>query len=137
MIRIAASTAMILATALICNAQTYRWTDDRGVTYFTDSPESVPAKYRKKMKTGPGITIRDPGIKEELQLQQQRAIQEEANSPHVEISPDPEPRTVQKESTPVKIEEPPPRTKSQKIRDNIERRRLEEEKALKSGSSGE
>lgn len=134
--RFFACIAMILFPALSCNAQTYSWTDDGGVTHFTDSLESVPAKYRKKMTTTRGITIRDPGVKEEMQLQQQRAQQEEAARPRIEISPEPEERTMPEPVNPVEIksEEPPPRTKSQKIRDNLERRRLEEEKAQQSGS---
>jgi hypothetical protein len=124
------SAVMILASSLICNAQTYRWTDGAGVIHFSDTLESVPPKYRKKMITKPDITIRDPKIMEEMKQQEQRALQEEAARPRIEptpLTPPPAPAA----STPPadsKSEEPPPRTKSQKIRDNIERRRLEEEK---------
>jgi hypothetical protein len=129
------SAVMILASSLICDAQTYRWTDGKGVIHFTDTLESVPPKYRKKMITKPDITIRNPKVMEEIKQQEQRALQEEAAKPRIAPAPavtqPPKPQA----STPAdsKNEEPPPRTKSQKIRDNIERRKLEEEKTLQSG----
>ncbi|NVN91604.1 MAG: DUF4124 domain-containing protein [Desulfuromonadales bacterium] len=126
------STMLLLTTAWVCEAQTYRWTDSGGVVHFTDSPESVPARYRNKMITEPDITIRDPKIREEIQQQEQRAIQEEADRPRIVPTPDVTPPSPPMGSKPVVSpgsKEPPPRTKSQKIRDNLERRRLEEEKA--------
>jgi len=133
-----ASIIMFFASTLTCNAQTYRWTDSQGVAHFSDTLESVPPKYRKKMITTPDITIRDPKVREEMQQQEQRAIQEEAARPQIAPSPPPPveattPPPVVSTPTEPKNEEPPPRTKSQKIRDNLERRRLEEEKAQQSG----
>ncbi|MBI2369376.1 MAG: DUF4124 domain-containing protein [Deltaproteobacteria bacterium] len=29
-------------------AEVYRWVDDKGVVHFTDSPENIPTKYRRK-----------------------------------------------------------------------------------------
>lgn len=131
-----ASIVMICASPLICDAQTYRWTDNQGVIHFTDTLESVPPKYRKKVKTGPDITVRDPRIQEELKQQEQRALQEQAakpriapaSSPPVSAPPPQPPPAATPPPADVKNEEPPPRTRSQKIRDNIERRKQEEEK---------
>jgi len=133
-----ASIIMFFASTLTCNAQTYRWTDSEGVVHFSDALESVPKKYRKKMITTPDITIRNPKVREEMELQEQLATQEKASRPQTAPSP-PAPAETSSPppaaSTPTKsnTEEPPPRTKSQKIRDNLERRRLEEEKAQQSG----
>lgn len=129
------ASAMILASSLNCAAETYRWMDSRGVMHFSDSLESVPAAYRKKVKVSDDITIRDPRIREELQQQEQRAREEEASRPNIVITPDyvpPSPPPAAKPDNILAVE-PPPRTKSQKIRDNLERRRLEEEKAKSSG----
>jgi len=121
------SAVMILASSLICDAQTYRWTDSKGVIHFTDTLESVPPKYRKKMITKPDITARDPKVMEEIKQQEQRALQEEAARPRIVPTPRVAPPSPPVASAPAdsKSEEPPPRTKSQKIRDNIERRGLE------------
>jgi len=124
---------LMAAIALCCtavggNAETYRWTDDQGVVNFTDSLEAVPTKYRHKVLKGPDITTRDPRINEEVKQQEERARKEEASRPPVAVTPDyvPAPPTV----APTKTESdelPPGRTRSQKIRDNIERRKVEEE----------
>jgi hypothetical protein len=37
-------------------AAMYEWTDDKGVVNFTDNPDSIPAKYRKKALKRPSIT---------------------------------------------------------------------------------
>jgi hypothetical protein len=126
--------AMILASSLNCAAETYRWTDSRGVTHFSDSLESVPTAYRKKVRVSDDITIRDPRVREELEQQERRAREAEASRPNIVTTPDyvpPPPPPATPDTTPKA--EPPPRTKSQKIRDNLERRRLEEEKAKNSG----
>ena len=126
---------IIAVIALCCtasggNAATYRWTDDQGVVNFTDSLDAVPAKYRHKVLKEPDITIRDPQIGEEVKRQEEKARREQASQPPVITTPDyvPSPPEV----APPKVESdelPPGRTKSQKIRDNIERRKAEEEKA--------
>jgi hypothetical protein len=127
---------MILVSSLNCAAETYRWTDSSGVMHFSDNLESVPVAYRKKVKISDDITISDPRIREELQQQEQRAREEEASRPNIVTTPDyvpPSPPLATPDTT-IKAE-PPPRTKSQKIRDNLERRRLEEERAKSSGQS--
>ncbi|WP_168206077.1 DUF4124 domain-containing protein [Geobacter sp. FeAm09] len=129
------------AIALCCaaaggNAATYRWTDDQGVLNFTDSLETVPAKYRHRVLKGPDITTRDPRISEEVKQQEERARQEQAAQPPVATTPDYMPAQPP-EAAPAKVESdelPPGRTRSQKIRDNMERRKAEEEKAQQSGS---
>jgi len=126
---------LAIAVALWCvaggaDALTYRWTDDQGVVNFTDSLEAVPPRYRHKVVKEPDITTSDPRVREELRQQEERARQDEASRPPVETTPDyvPPPPEV----APAKAESgelPPGRTRSQKIKDNIERRKAEEENA--------
>jgi hypothetical protein len=120
---------VILSTALTSSALTYRWTDVQGVIHFTDNLESVPAKYRQKVVTGGDITIRDPKINEEVKQQEERARREESSQPRIETTPDyvPAPLPVEvKPAAPMGDELPPGRTKSQRIRDNIEQRKTNE-----------
>ena len=129
---------VILSTALTAPAQTYRWTDGQGVLHFTDSLESVPAKYRQKVVTEADITIRDPKIREEVRQQEERARREEESRPRITTTPDyvpVPPPVVVKPATPASDELPPGRTKSQRIRDNIERRTADEEKAPPPGQT--
>jgi hypothetical protein len=58
------------------NAQAalYQWKDDRGVINFTDNPDSIPAKYRKRVKKRPSINIEDA---------ESAGQQEEGESPQV------------------------------------------------------
>ena len=130
----------IAAVALCCtvtgaSALTYRWTDDNGEVNFTDSLETVPARYRHKAVKEPDITTSDPRIREEVRQQEERARQEEASQPPVVTTPDYVPPPLKVAPPKVEGDElPPGRTRSQKIRDNIERRKAEEEKARQSGS---
>ncbi|AJE03494.1 DUF4124 domain-containing protein [Geobacter pickeringii] len=43
------SVATMMA-ASTCFGATYRWVDDKGVVNFTDDPDRIPAKYRKKVR---------------------------------------------------------------------------------------
>ncbi len=53
-------------------AALYQWTDDRGVINFTDNPDSVPAKYRKRVKKRPSIN---------MEGDESGSIQQEGESP--------------------------------------------------------
>lgn len=127
---------LILSTVLTSDAQTYRWTDAQGVMHFTDSPESIPAGSRGRVVTGDDITIRDSKVREEIRQHEERTRLEEASRPRIVITPDyvpvPEPEEIVP-AKPASDELPPGRTKSQRIRDNIERRQAEEERARQSG----
>jgi hypothetical protein len=116
---------VIFLNTLTAAAQTYRWTDAQGGMHFTDRLESVPAKYRHKVATEADITTRDPKIRDEVRQEEERARQEEASRPRIATTPDyvPPPPPVQlTPAIPASDELPPGRTKSQRIRDNIERR---------------
>ena len=130
MTRIIVVLVLTLFTALSANAETYTWTDDKGVVSFTDDPTVIPPKYRGKAKRGEDITIRNPKIQQEIRDQEERARQEELNRPRIIPSPDyvPQPihSPVAEPGKPATDELPPGRTKSQRIRDNIERREAEE-----------
>lgn len=47
-------------------SQLFEWTDDRGVVNFTDKAESVPPKYRGKVRVLEGVK-REPAVREEQQ----------------------------------------------------------------------
>lgn len=128
--RIAIVMLLILCSVMYANADTYTWTDDRGVVNFTDDPGLIPAKYRGKSKKGEDITIRNPKVQHELKEQQERARQGEINRPRIVLTPDyvPQPQQppVVEAPKPATDELPPGRPKSQRIRENIERREAEE-----------
>ena len=130
MTRITVVLVLTLFTALSVNAETYTWTDDKGVASFTDDPALIPPKYRGKVKKGADITIRNPKVQQELKDQEERARREEINRPHIVPTPDyvpqPIPPPVAEPRKPATDELPPGRTKSERIRDNIERRGSEE-----------
>jgi hypothetical protein len=121
---------MILCSAMYAYADTYTWTDNKGVVSFTDDPVLIPPQYRGKAKRGEDISIRSPKIRQELKEQEERAHQEEINRPRIVPTPDYVPPPLQPpvaESPRTAIDElPPGRPKSQRIRENIERREAEE-----------
>ena len=127
---------LALLSALPAAAETYKWTDSKGVVNFTDNPAAIPPKYRGKAKAREDITIRNPKVQKELKEQEERARQNELATPRIVPTPDnapPPTPPLQATKPPTASDElPPGRTKSQRIRDNIERREQEE----KSGQSG-
>lgn len=121
---------LILCCAFSANAETYSWTDEKGVVSFTDDPLLIPSKYRAKARKGEDITIRNPKVQQELKEQAEKALTLESNrpptvSPPVTI-PSPTQQPVIESPKPALDEQEPGRTKSQRIRDNIERREAEE-----------
>jgi len=123
------SLLMLLLCAYYGHAETYRWTDKQGVIHFTDSPESIPGIYRNKVTKGADITIRNPAVVEELKQQEERA-REDAARPRINPTPDylpSRPTALREGPVPNQPEDPPtPRTKSQRIKDNLQRRALED-----------
>src|SRR5512133_1593797 len=121
--------ALILCGSLTANAETYSWTDEKGVVSFTDDPTLIPLKYRAKAKKGEDITIQNPKVQQELKEQEEKA-RGEVNRPPVVVTPDyvppPVPPPVAEPSTSASDELPPGRPKSQRIRENIQRREAEE-----------
>lgn len=130
---------LLLGASGYASAETFTWTDERGVIHFTDSPESIPAKFRNQVKTREDITIRNPRVQEELKQQEERA-REDAARPRIMPTPDivPVQQSIPQAAPPpvVSDELPPGRTKSQRIQDNIRRREAEEAEKSKGGSSG-
>jgi len=131
MFRIAIILTVVLCSVPSVTADTYRWTDDKGVVNFTDDPGVIPDRYRIKAQKGEDITILNPKVQQELKAQEEKARQEENNRPRIVPTPDyvPPPLPVVVAPKSNSDELPPGRTKSQRIRDNIERREAEE-KAL-------
>jgi len=51
--------AWLLACIPAGNAEIYSWTDESGNTHFTDTPESIPGKYQKKVEVSDDTARRD------------------------------------------------------------------------------
>lgn len=122
----------IMAAATVAEAATFQWTDDRGVIGFTDDLNNVPARYRNKVRTREDITTRNPRIRQELREREERLPRRENAAPGGALAPDDLPRPTLRPESGVRREvpddsTPPGRTKSQRIRDNIEQRRLREQ----------
>ena len=115
--------ALILGSALFAAGETYKWTDDRGVIHFSDDSSSIPRRYRNRVKTTDDITIRNPGVQQDLKEREEKA--RIAPAPDSAPASTPQPQITQP-PTSTSDELPPGRTKSQRIRDNIERRNAEE-----------
>lgn len=121
---------MILGNVMYASADTYTWTDDKGTVNFTDDSTLIPSKYRSKATKGEDITIRNPKVQQELKEQEERAREDEINRPRIVPAPDivlpPKQLPKVEAPKPVSDELPPGRPKSQRIRENIERREAEE-----------
>ena len=128
--RIALAFAIVVCSMTYANADTYTWTDDKGVVNFTDDSTRIPSKYSRKAKRSEDITIRNPKVQQELREQDERARQDGINRPRIVLTPDSIPSPQQPpaiiQPRPASDDLPPGRTKSQRIRDNIERREAEE-----------
>ncbi len=48
---------MFLLISIMAHAAMYEWKDEKGVVNFTDNPEKIPAKYKKRVKKRPSIGI--------------------------------------------------------------------------------
>ena len=121
---------LVLTFALIgavsAEAATYRWTDKQGVVHYTDNPASVPPEYKNKVNKTEDITTRNPKVREELRDQEERARQNErlrpptASTPDIVPQPSPPPQVAP--PNPAADQMPPGRTKSERVRENRERR---------------
>lgn len=49
---------LVLCSAAVADAETYKWTDDQGVVSSTDDPAQIPSRYRSKALTVEDIPIR-------------------------------------------------------------------------------
>jgi hypothetical protein len=134
--RIMIVTVMFLCSVVSANADTYTWKDDKGIVNYTDDPGLIPPRYREKAQKRDDITISNPKVRQEIQEQQERARREEINRTRIVPTPDyvpPPPPAVVESTKPATDELPPGRTKSQRIRDNIKRRAIEEKSLLPAG----
>ncbi len=48
------STLLVMAFSTLCFAETFSWEDENGL-HFTDNYNSIPPKYRSKIKLGPDV----------------------------------------------------------------------------------
>lgn len=51
---------LILLAVAAADASIFEWVDSEGVTHFTDNPDKVPEKYRKKVKERESVTVESP-----------------------------------------------------------------------------
>lgn len=51
---------LVLLVAVAADAGIFEWVDSEGVTHFTDNPENIPAKYRKKVKERDSAPLESP-----------------------------------------------------------------------------
>ncbi|MBT1077141.1 DUF4124 domain-containing protein [Geobacter grbiciae] len=54
--------AVVTAFSGAARADTYRWVDDKGVVNFTDNPDLIPSKYRKRVRKSPSMTSPAPSL---------------------------------------------------------------------------
>ncbi len=59
---------IILCSAAVAVAETYKWTNDQGVVGFTDDPSMIPSKHRSKALKGENTTIRSTKVQKEQRL---------------------------------------------------------------------
>lgn len=57
--RLIVSIFVLSMAAPVC-ADTYQWTDSKGVVHFTDNPDKIPRQYRKKVKKRPSVKSETP-----------------------------------------------------------------------------
>jgi hypothetical protein len=123
--RIILIAGVVLLGASQSYSETYSWTNDIGVLSFTDDPGLIPPKYRAKAQKGEDITIQNPKVQQSLKEQELKAKEELNSRPQIDVSPDYVAAPVVAPAKPITNEQPASRTRSQKIRDNIERREKE------------
>ncbi|MDD2582496.1 MAG: DUF4124 domain-containing protein [Desulfuromonadaceae bacterium] len=73
---------LILCSAAVADAETYKWTDDQGVVSFTDDPALIPSRYRSKALKGEDNTSRNRTRElEEKRLRDELTIPDRLQSP--------------------------------------------------------
>jgi len=50
-----ATVLLALSAPALAQASTYQWRDDRGVTHFTDNPDSIPETYLNRARELPSV----------------------------------------------------------------------------------
>lgn len=74
-------TAVLLLISQPASGQLYEWTDENGSVNFTDNPDSVPAKYRNRVRTRESVDNEAP-----------KAVEKPAAQTPVQTAPRPSPR---------------------------------------------
>ncbi|ABB32276.1 hypothetical protein GeomeDRAFT_2677 [Geobacter metallireducens RCH3] len=64
--------AVVMGFSGAARADTYRWVDDKGVVNFTDNPDLIPSKYRKRVRKSPSMTNPAPSPESEPESRPQR-----------------------------------------------------------------
>ncbi|MFH1028034.1 MAG: DUF4124 domain-containing protein [Pseudomonadota bacterium] len=78
--------AMIFPLLLLCgatavNAETYRWTDAKGVVSFTDNPSLIPSRYRGKAVSTEDITTRNLNNRKKNRDREEKNLQDALTAP--------------------------------------------------------
>ncbi|HBA71699.1 MAG: hypothetical protein A2X82_06700 [Geobacteraceae bacterium GWC2_55_20] len=72
---------LILCGAAAVNAETYRWTDAKGVVSFTDNPSLIPSRYRGKAVSTDDITTRDLKNRKKNRAREEKNLQDALTEP--------------------------------------------------------
>lgn len=74
---------LMLCGATVVNAETYKWTDARGVVSYTDNPALIPARYRSKALSGAENAKRNIKVQKKKRDQEEKILQDELTEPQV------------------------------------------------------
>lgn len=74
---------LILFGTTAVNAETYRWTDAKGVVSFTDNPSLIPSRYRNKAVRSEGITTRDLKDRKKNRAREEKNLQDALTEPMI------------------------------------------------------
>jgi hypothetical protein len=98
---------LLLCSASMTEAETYRWIDDQGVANFTDDPILIPSRYRSKAVPQSGDQT-DPTSPSMIQPTPEPLGDQPEPSPLGMKQPTPEPLGVQPEQTSPGMKQPTP-----------------------------
>lgn len=82
---------LILFGTTVVNAETYRWTDAKGVVSFTDNPSLIPSRYRNKAVRSEGITTRNLKDRKKNRAREEKNLQDELTAPMIVTNAETEP----------------------------------------------
>jgi hypothetical protein len=62
MVKFCIALCLVLLATVPADAGIFEWVDSEGVTHFTDNPDNIPAKYRKKVKERELEPVENPPV---------------------------------------------------------------------------
>jgi Domain of unknown function (DUF4124) len=79
---------LILWTAALTGAETYKWTDDKGTVSFTDDPALIPSRYRSNALTVKDASKRSLKAHKNIKKKKEKKRQSQPGTPQIVTSPD-------------------------------------------------